>query len=65
MIKLQTEYYCHDCPYFKCMSKTEFDVPTQEFITYIKCEDQYKCADLYKRFVAIDKAASINPDFCE
>lgn len=58
MIKMETEYYCNDCPYFKAVQI--FNVDSRE--TIIRCEDAHKCAELYKRFTAIDRAASIPPE---
>lgn len=63
MIKLETEYYCHDCPFFEAyVEKKKED---GEINTYITCQDALKCKILYKRFTAIDRAASIDPDSCE
>lgn len=60
MIKLETAYYCNDCPYFE--PETIKLWADGDCHTIVKCENADKCADLYKRFTAIDRAASINPD---
>lgn len=61
MIKLETEYYCHDCPYFEAeIVKIYGD--DRCYHTFVRCESDLKCKDLYKRFVAIDKAASALPE---
>lgn len=58
MIKLITEYYCHDCPYFEA----EQGYIKNSNTLLIRCQDQNKCAELYERFTAIDRAASIPPE---
>ena len=63
MIKLDLDYYCNDCPYFEGeITKIYAD---SECHTLIRCENASKCKELYKRFTAIDRAASIDPDSCE
>lgn len=62
MIKLEVEYYCQcNCPYFEVVVQKS----NSKEDTYITCKNKSMCRDLYKRFAAIDKAASINPDSCE
>lgn len=63
MIKLDIDYCCNDCPFFE--AQVARGLCGDEYVTVVRCKDQLKCAQLYKRFTAIDKAASIDPDSCE
>lgn len=60
MIKLDLDYYCNECPFFE--AQVVRGLCGDEHVTIVKCKDQLKCRELYKRFTAIDKAASQKPE---
>lgn len=65
MIKLDLDYYCQceeTCKYFEPVGGTYFDHAALEYHTGITCKHREMCKDLYKRFVAIDQAASALPE---
>ena len=50
MIKLNVEYYCHNCPYFDPVSnKLETFDTSYNVITYVECSDRLKCEAIHKQ----------------
>ena len=64
MIKLITEYYCHDCPFFDSEIERIYS-EDEHHTTLIRCIHEERCKKFYKRIAEIEAAASINPDSCE
>lgn len=64
MIKLELDYYCNDCPYFKAEQQEIVDLCGENTIL-VYCVNDRVCARMYKKAIEIEAAASIDPDSCE
>ena len=60
MIKLETEYYCHDCPGFE-PEVTHINT-MNECSTIVFCKHANRCAYLYQTMKTIEAAASLKPE---
>lgn len=61
MIKLDLDYYCQECPYFKAEQCEIVDLCGENTII-VHCVNNRVCARMYKKAIEIEAAASQKPE---